>query len=62
MFQAKNARLQLDKSYNLGLTDLTAALIWVQQNIEHFSGDPSIVTLLGWAAGGDLVTALTATR
>jgi len=60
--QAKSARLQLDKSYNLGLTDITAALIWVQNNIDHFSGDSSVVTLLGWAAGADLVTALTATR
>lgn len=50
------------QSYNLGLTDLTAALMWVSTNIEHFGGDPSLVTLLGWGKGADLVTSLTATR
>ena len=50
------------QSYNLGLSDLFAALIWVSSNIEHFGGDPSLVTLLGWGAGADLVNALTVTR
>lgn len=50
------------QSYNLGLTDLTASLMWIGKNIEHFGGDPSLVTLLGWGAGADMVTSLTATR
>ena len=51
--------MDMDKSYNLGLTDLMAALVWVQLNAEHFGGDPKVVTLLGWGAGSSLVTAVT---
>lgn len=36
--------------------------MWIGKNIEHFGGDPSLVTLLGWGAGADMVTSLTATR
>ncbi len=54
--------LLLLQSYNLGLTDLFAALIWVSSNIEHFGGDPSLVTLLGWGAGADLVNSLTTSK
>jgi len=56
---AQRAHVDLDRSYNLGLTDLVAALVWVQRNIEHLGGDPSVVTLFGWAAGASLVTSLT---
>jgi carboxylesterase type B len=56
---AQRAQVDMDKSYNLGLTDLMAALVWVQLNAEHFGGDPRVVTLLGWGAGSSLVTAVT---
>ena len=36
---------------NYGLIDQIAALNWVQQNIEMFGGNPSMVTLAGHGTG-----------
>jgi len=38
-------------SGNYGMLDQVAALQWVKQNIEAFSGDPSRITIIGQQAG-----------
>ncbi|XP_061392031.1 neurotactin [Musca vetustissima] len=45
-------------SGNYALSDIIAALNWIQLNIHHFGGDRKSVTLLGHRAGATLVSAL----
>lgn len=45
-------------SGNYALTDILAALRWIQLNIHHFGGNPKSVTLLGHRAGATIVSAL----
>jgi para-nitrobenzyl esterase len=45
-------------SVNVGMTDLVAALRWVQENIANFGGDPGCVMIYGQSGGGSKVTAL----
>ncbi|XP_076435747.1 neuroligin-4, X-linked-like [Babylonia areolata] len=43
---------------NLGLLDIAQALLWLQDNIASFSGDPRRVTLFGHGHGASLVNLL----
>ncbi|XP_031784758.1 uncharacterized protein LOC100121199 isoform X2 [Nasonia vitripennis] len=43
---------------NFGLLDQIAALAWLQENIGHFGGDPSSVTLVGHGTGAVFVNLL----
>ncbi len=45
-------------SFNIGMTDLVAALQWVRENIAHFGGDPDTVMIYGQSGGGSKVTCL----
>ena len=49
-------------SGNYGLSDIIVALKWIQNNIHHFGGDKSNVTIWGHRAGGTLVTTLIGAR
>jgi para-nitrobenzyl esterase len=48
-------------SANVGITDIVAALQWIQNNIEAFGGDPDNVTVFGQSGGGAKVLALMTT-
>ena len=41
-----------EDSVNVGMTDLVAALKWVQENISNFGGDPDKVMIYGQSGGG----------
>ena len=47
-----------EDSVNVGMTDLVAALQWVQENIANFGGDPDRVMIYGQSGGGSKVTTL----
>src|SRR5579871_2453170 len=45
-------------SGDAGILDIVAALHWVRDNIEHFGGDPNLVTIFGQSGGGRKVSTL----
>lgn len=45
---------------NYGLMDQMAALHWIQQNIEKFGGNPSMITLVGHGTGAACIDFLMA--
>jgi para-nitrobenzyl esterase len=45
-------------SVNVGMTDLVAALKWVQENVANFGGDPNNVMIYGQSGGGGKVATL----
>jgi para-nitrobenzyl esterase len=45
-------------SVNVGMTDLVAALKWVQENVANFGGDPDNVMIYGQSGGGGKVATL----
>lgn len=47
-----------EDSVNVGMTDLVAALKWVQENIANFGGDPGKVMIYGQSGGGGKVATL----
>lgn len=47
-----------EDSVNVGMTDLVAALKWVQENVANFGGDPDRVMIYGQSGGGSKVTTL----
>ncbi|MDO4340876.1 MAG: carboxylesterase family protein, partial [Eubacteriales bacterium] len=47
-----------ENSDNIGMTDIVAALEWIQENIDKFGGDPDNVTIFGQSGGGAKVLAM----
>jgi para-nitrobenzyl esterase len=46
------------QSANVGMLDIVKALVWIQENIENFGGNPSDVTIVGESGGGGKVGTL----
>ena len=47
-----------EKSVNLGMFDIIAALKWVRENAEAFGGDPDNITVFGESGGGGKIATL----
>jgi len=51
-----NYRLAPDSRWPACYEDLQTAIRWVKQHAEQYKGDPNRIALLGYSAGGQLVT------
>ncbi|UKZ51973.1 hypothetical protein TrVGV298_005740 [Trichoderma virens] len=49
---AQSDALKAERSNNAGLRDQRLAMAWVRDNIVHFGGDPSKITIFGQSSGG----------
>jgi para-nitrobenzyl esterase len=49
-----------ERSVNVGMLDIVAALQWVRDNIGRFGGDPTNVTVFGQSGGGAKISTLMA--
>ncbi|CAJ2501411.1 Uu.00g042640.m01.CDS01 [Anthostomella pinea] len=49
---AQSAALETEGSENAGLRDQRLAIEWVRDHIEHFGGDPNMITIFGQSSGG----------
>ncbi|XP_044583512.1 uncharacterized protein LOC123264341 [Cotesia glomerata] len=47
-----------DAASNFGLLDLTAALLWLKENIARFGGNPDFITIMGHGTGATLTNLL----
>lgn len=54
---AQSNALQEEGSENNGLRDQRLAIEWTRDNIAHFGGDPSKISILGQSSGGELMNA-----
>ncbi|OXA53175.1 Neurotactin, partial [Folsomia candida] len=52
----------LNSSGNYGISDLLAALLYIQRNVRHFGGNPESVTVFGHQSGATILGALLRTN
>lgn len=57
---AQSDALKAERSNNAGLRDQRLAMEWVRDNIAHFGGDPSKITVFGQSSGGMRLTSMSA--
>lgn len=54
VFVSVNHRLSPDARFPVHVQDVADAIVWVHNNMVHYSGDPSKIFLMGYASGAHL--------